>query len=139
MDAFRAYMLAKDQPNMLVKGHRKGRKFRDRFVSEVFRMFARVLLGLKVAEINAQPKVFSRKLLNQADSPPKTFAFDVYILFCAQKAGYQFQSIEVLFPPRIHGASKWAATMLGRHRTILGVIKYMWELGSKQGRLKAFG
>jgi len=103
-------------------------------VTRVFEGFARALLGMKVPEINAQPKVFSRSLLERIKNPPSTFAFDVYLLFQAVKAGYSIQTIPVYFPPRVHGFSNWSASFFKRYKTILGMIAYMRSLGSKEGR-----
>jgi glycosyltransferase involved in cell wall biosynthesis len=135
-DAFKALEVVRDaHKQVLVKGTRSGRNWKDKFVSRVFETFARVLLGMNIYEINAQPKVFPRALLDKMVEPPKTFAFDLYALYNAQKAGFEVETIPVLFPPRIHGASKWAASFFGRYKTILGMIHYMWELNRSEGRL----
>lgn len=137
-NVFRALKKILESPNpeqVLVKGVRKGRDWKDRMVSRVFELFALVILGCPFYEINAQPKVFHRKLLQQMANPPKTFALDLYLLYHAKKANLEFKSIEVLFPPRIHGASKWASHFLSRYKTILGIIRYMWSLSVNEGRL----
>jgi len=133
-DAFKALQLVKADgaPKVLVKGTRSGRNWKDRVVSFVFMVIARLLLRFRFTEINAQPKVFPRELLKEITDPPFTFAFDLYVLFRAMKAGYVVREIPVLFPPRVHGVSNWAATFWGRHKTILGMIRYMWELRRTQ-------
>ena len=120
---------------ILVKGVRSGRNWKDIIVSRVFELVARVLLGLKIHELNAQPKVFSRELLNRVTAPPKTFAFDLYVLYQAQKAGLEIRTIPVVFPPRVHGLSNWSSHFLSRYKTILGMINYMWALMKAEGRL----
>jgi len=129
-DALKAYTLlaSSNEEKLLVKGVRTGRDIKERFVSRVFEFFARVLLGLFVFEVNAQPKVFRRELLSALTSPPKNFAFDLYVLFRAVRQGYVIKSINVLFPPRIHGLSHWANNLLNRYKTIFGMISYMWKL-----------
>lgn len=136
-DAMKAFEIVTGagQENLLVKGTRHGRNWKDWFVSRVFETFARVLLGLKTREINAQPKVFPRSLLAEMKAPPKTFAFDLYALYHAERAGFNVTTIPVLFPPRIHGVSNWAATFFGRYKTILGMIAYMRTLAQSEGRL----
>ena len=136
-DAFKAILKLKEckEPNVLVKGVRRGRNWKDRFVSRVFELFARILLGLKVYEINAQPKVFPRFLLDSLRNPPKTFALDLYLLYHAKKGNFSTQVIEVEFPPRIHGTSKWAMTFFSRFKTISGIIRYMKYLASTEGKL----
>lgn len=136
-DAFAALdLLKKDRPeSTVVKGIRFGRNAKDKFVSRVFELFARLFLGIHVHEINAQPKVFARGLLAKVSNPPKTFAFDLYVLYQAEKAGYVTKTIPVEFPPRIHGTSKWAFSFMSRYKTILGMIRYMWQLSLREGRL----
>ncbi|NUM60046.1 MAG: glycosyltransferase family 2 protein [Bdellovibrionaceae bacterium] len=121
---------------IFIKGIRSGRDWKDKFVSRVFELFSRCLLGLKVYEINAQPKVFPKELLSCIKNPPNTFAFDMYVLYQAQKAGFTFKTIPVLFPPRIHGVSNWAAHFSSRYKTILGMIHYMIELRSYEKSLE---
>lgn len=120
---------------ILVKGVRSGRNWKDIFVSRVFELFARVLLGFTVSEINAQPKVFNRALMDKVVAPPNTFAFDLYVLYHAQKAGLEIKTIPVVFPPRVHGLSNWSSHFLSRYKTILGMIQYMWQLMRAEGRL----
>lgn len=140
MDAFKAYekliTLEKQNPGKkyLIKGKRSGRNWKDKVVSRVFELCAFFILGLRVYEMNAQPKVFDRALLTEMIQPPKTFAFDLYTLYCAQKKSYSIETVPVLFPPRVHGLSNWSAFFFSRYKTILGIIKYMFELLKTQGR-----
>lgn len=136
-DVFRGYSLLinSNAQNVLVKGVRIGRNWKDQFVSRVFELFAFVILGIRVFEMNAQPKIMQRDLLHKFTNPPKTFAFDLYALYQAHKNNYKIESFPVQFPPRLHGTSKWAATFFSRYKTILGMIKYMFKLSSAEGRL----
>jgi glycosyltransferase involved in cell wall biosynthesis len=133
-NAFLAYQELRDKganfdgSALLIKGHRYGRHWRDRAVTGIFELLAQCVLGLKIKEINAQPKVFPTQLLQQLADPPPDFAFDLYVLYCAQKNGHLIQSIPVLFPPRIHGVSRWAAHFTGRYKTIWSMIRYMFKL-----------
>jgi hypothetical protein len=141
MDAFLAVKIVQEKVNTslaakyLVKGRRQGRNWKDVTVSRVFAFCSSLILGLKVSEINAQPKVFNRDLLHHLTNPPVTFGFDLYALFKAQKAGYVFEEMTVQFPDRQHGFSKWSATLSSRRRTIIGLIRYMWQLRKVEGRL----
>ncbi|MGQ0508219.1 MAG: glycosyltransferase family 2 protein [Myxococcaceae bacterium] len=135
-DAFRALALVRlaPQEKTLVKGTRVGRNWKDQAVSRTFETLARAILGMSVWEVNAQPKVFPRALLDTLDDPPKSFAFDLYTLFRARRDGYTFETITVQFPPRVHGVSNWAATFAGRYKTILGMVRYMVTLARSEGR-----
>lgn len=136
-DALRAATLLQqgDGLKRLVKGVRHGRDPKDVFVSRSFETLAKVILGLDTYEMNAQPKVFSRALLEEIQDPPEGFAFDLYVLFRAKKAGYRFETIDVRFPPRLHGDSNWAASFVSRRRTMGAMLRYMIALAKKEGRL----
>lgn len=136
-DAIKAFRIVSENlpQKVLVKGVRSGRDWKDRFVSRFFEFLGRLILGLRVYEINAQPKVFSRELLPKIANPPFTFAFDMYVLYQAQKQGYQLKTISVDFPPRIHGVSHWGAVFFSRYKTIFGIIRYMFRLRKNEGAL----
>ena len=51
---------------LIIKGARSGRNKRDIFVSRVFELLARLILGLSVCEINAQPKVMPGTIIANA-------------------------------------------------------------------------
>lgn len=136
-DAFVALKKLKDskEDKILVKGVRSGRNWKDKWVTHVFETLAFLILGVGTKELNAQPKIFSRELLNHLGDPPYNFAFDLYVLYSALKAGYQVMTIPVLFPPRVHGVSNWASNFFSRYKTILGMVKYMFQLSRTQGRV----
>jgi glycosyltransferase involved in cell wall biosynthesis len=136
-DAFIALEKLKSAKNekVLVKGVRSGRNWKDKWVTHTFESLAFLILGVKTKELNAQPKVFSRELLDSLKQAPNNFAFDLYVLFLALKSGYRILTIPVLFPPRVHGVSNWASNFFSRYKTILGMVKYMFELSRSQGRV----
>lgn len=136
-DAIKAFNILKKSSSskLLVKGVRSGRDWKDRFVSRVFEFMSFMVLGARIYEINAQPKVFPRELLSKILNPPFTFAFDLYVLYQALKDQYQIQTINVIFPPRIHGVSNWASNFFSRYKTILGMIRYMFQLLRTEGRI----
>ncbi len=133
-NAFRALSMLKDAGvnNVIVKGVRKGRSVPEKIVSRVFDVFAFILLRKRFYEINAQPKVFSRELLDFATQPPPDFSFDLYMLFIAKKCHYRFLTFDVDFPPRLHGLSNWAFSLKNRMKTIMSMIRYMYYLGRQK-------
>ncbi len=137
-DAFKALSIIKnmDANHSLVKGIRKKRNWKDTVVSRVFEFIAQQLLGDKLYEINAQPKVFSVDLLNFVKNPPRDFAFDLYVLYCAKKNGFKIETFAVDFPPRIHGFSNWSASFFSRFKHIKNMIIYIWQLSRNEGRIK---
>ncbi len=136
-DAFRAFaaLRAAGTQQALIKGRRVGRAWRDVAVSRTFESVAAVVLGLRAGEVNAQPKVFARSLLAKFRTPPTGFAFDAYALYVAERAGLRIESIDVRFPPRPHGVSKWAATLPGRARTMAAVVRELRLVARTEGRL----
>lgn len=138
-DAFKAYHLLKQNETsghkIFIKGVRHGRNWKDILVSRVFEFLAWMILGVKIFEMNAQPKVFHRDLVEKMKNPPKTFAFDLYAIYHAQKNHYKFATVSVLFPPRVHGLSNWSSHFLSRYKTILGIIRYMLSLSKTEGRI----
>lgn len=136
IEVFRAYRkLLTSGGRVLVKGHRRGREPGDKLISNFFASLAYLLLGIRCVEINAQPKVFPRHLLSEIKEPPLGFQFDLYVLYRAIKVGYNIITINVDFPPREHGVSRWAGSLLSRYRTILGMLSFMVKLLVREGRV----
>jgi glycosyltransferase involved in cell wall biosynthesis len=131
-DVFRAWDVfaqADDPSRLLVKGRRHGRRPGEWIISRGMEVVALLLLRRWIPEINAQPKLFHRGLLEHVTNPPVDFNFDVYVLYRAKRCGWRIASIDVAFPPRPHGQSHWAATFRSRMRTIARSMRYMFLLG----------
>ena len=131
-DVFRAwdlYQRSAEPTRLLVKGRRHGRRFGERVISRGMELVALLLLRRCLTEINAQPKLFHRGLLEHVQRPPIDFNLDVYVLYQAKRRGWRIESIDVEFPPRPHGKSHWAATWSSKLRTIWRSMRYMFLLG----------
>ncbi len=132
-DVFRALQLYEsdaDRKRVLIKGNRRGRALGQRAISRGMEVVALVLLRRRMTEINAQPKLFHRSLLDHLPNAPIDFNFDVYVLYEALRHGWHVRTIEVEFPPRRHGQSHWAATFRSRARTIRRSMVFMFRLGT---------
>ncbi|NQT16553.1 MAG: glycosyltransferase family 2 protein, partial [Planctomycetes bacterium] len=114
---------------LLVKGRRHGRRLGQWIIRRDMELVALGHLRRCLTEINAQPKLFHRDLMEHLDRPAVDFNFDVYVLYQARRHGWRLQSIDVEFPPRPHGQSHWAATWSSKVRTILKSMRYMCRLG----------
>jgi glycosyltransferase involved in cell wall biosynthesis len=114
----------------LIKGRRYGRRWRDRMITAAMSAIALALLGRRLPDINAQPKIFHRSLLDSLKHPADGFQLDLYILYTAVSDGFAIHTVPVAFPPRIHGASNWAFSLASRCRSIRQTIQYMFELGT---------
>jgi hypothetical protein len=91
-------------------------------------LWASLVLGEWLTDINAQPKLFPASLLEAARRMPSGFEWDVYLCHRALQAGLQIRTIPVVFGERAHGQSRWAATFFSRWRTILRVARYIVKL-----------
>lgn len=128
-DAFRAYEILKKHPSQtLVKGKRIQRKITDTLFTLIFETLASVILMERLSEINAQPKIFTRDLLSFLPSPPKDFAFDVYVLYQAKRARFKIFEIPVIFPERKSGVSHWSSQFILKYLTILKMLRYLFRL-----------
>jgi len=129
LDVFLAYELSKVESNSLVKGRRTGRAFSDKFFTWGFEFCVLAIIGKHITEINAQPKLFPSSLIVSIEErAPKHFAFDLHVLLSAKKAGFTFKEIEVVFPLRPHGVSKWASTLRSKLKHIRLVLNYLFTV-----------
>lgn len=130
-DVFRALNILKacDIPEKtLVKGVRVGRNIFQYLQSRIFDATAFFLLGTRIKELGAMPKIFHRQLLTALNSPPKHSAFDLYVLYKAQMSGYTIRSLEVTLLPRKYGDSHWAKGLLSRYKALIFMGAYMLEI-----------
>ncbi|WP_435144739.1 glycosyltransferase family 2 protein [Halobaculum sp. P14] len=130
-DTVRAYRLAQEQPDptsCYVKGDRKGRPFVDTFFTRGMSLFETVLMGTRLRDINAQPNLFHRSLLEEVDDPPDGFSFDLYFYYTAKQLGYDVVRFDVEFPERVHGESNWNTSLRGKWNLIKRTVAYSWEL-----------
>lgn len=138
-DVFRAweiYRMSSQPTRTLVKGRRSGRRLQDRAITWGMQTLATILLRTRMYEINAQPKLFHRELLDALGDAPQDWSLDLYLLYAARCCGWQVKTFPVAFPPRQHGASNWAASWRSKYRTIARSIRYLVRLaGQPQPRL----
>lgn len=130
-DVVRAWELMQRQPDpnrTLVKGRRRGRPRLDHATSAVMGALASVAARSWLHEVNAQPKLFPRAFLEQIEQPPDDFNLDLYLLFKARRAGLRVVEMDVTFPPRPHGVSSWASTLVGRRKFIETTLRYIRDL-----------
>lgn len=108
MDVIRALeVYEKEGDDMLmVKGHRRKRKAAEAFFSAGMAAFASLMTGARLTEVNAQPKLMSKRFFDQVEQEaPKDFALDLYLLYKAKKMG-RVVEIPVYFLPRVAGEAK---------------------------------
>ena len=60
-------------------------------------IFIKVLCQFDLEDVNAQPKIFPRKLYNLFKTPPKDFLLDFYLMHLSVKNNYKILNKDVYF------------------------------------------
>ena len=129
-DVIRAYKKYKSEnnPDLIIKGKRKNRNFIDAFFTWGMQVYSSIILRKKINDINAQPKLFSKKFyINYFDSPPLDFSLDLFLLYKAACYG-QISSIDVFFKKRKFGKAKGGGTFKGKLKLIYRTLIYISKL-----------
>jgi glycosyltransferase involved in cell wall biosynthesis len=91
---------------LMVKGARKNRKVSEAVFSYGMGLLASAVLGKRLTEINAQPKLFSRHFFQMVEkNAPNDFALDTYLLYKAKEIGNVLE-FPVFFAKRVAGEAK---------------------------------
>lgn len=134
-DVFRAFDLlsaAPDPKRTFVKGRRRHRPLGDTLFTTGMQAAALALLGTQLADINGQPKVFPRELLELATDPPTDLSLDLYFFYMAKTRGFALRTLDVEFGTREHGESKWAFNWRSKARNIARTLDYMARLRRRE-------
>lgn len=114
----------KKEDRYYIKGKRQQRNIFAYFFSRGLDLCAKLILKVKLYEINAQPNFFNKGLLTHIKNPPYNWEFDLYCYYIATKMNYTFLRIPVFFHERKHGKSKWNINLFSRFSLALQNIKY---------------
>lgn len=134
-DIIKAYHVLEENgwsEKIYVKGARSGRSIGERFFTFGMGVFETLYLGKKLFDINAQPNIFPRSFYTQWENPPYDFSLDLYALYMAGVKGLEVKRIDVIFPPRIHGASHWNTGLASKWKFIKRTIDFSVKL-KKEG------
>lgn len=108
--------------NLFVKGQRINRNGMDEFFTSGMAGISSMALGVRLDDINAQPKMFHRSFLAKLEHAPNDFSLDLYVLYLAKKSGMHIIEIPVRFEKRLHGEAKGG----GSWKTKIKLIKRTW-------------
>lgn len=111
-----------------VKGMRRGRPLFDNFFTAGMSVFETVYMGAPLWDINAQPNIFHRTFFESWSNAPSDFALDLYALYMARKQGLNVIRFDVVFPPRIHGHSKWNTGLASKWKFIVRTMTFSKSL-----------
>ena len=79
----------------------------DQFFTTGMSIFETLLLRVRLSDINGQPNIFPRTFYEKWQSPPNDFSLDLYAFYQARKMKMDVIRLDVQFPNRINGESKW--------------------------------
>lgn len=128
-DVLRALPLFEDAGGpAFVKGRRYGRPMADRVFTAGMSVFETALLRRPLRDINAQPTLFSRELLDRWDTPPTDFSLDLFALYTAANAGFAVRRFPVVFASRKFGTSSWNTDFAAKRRFIRRTLDYSLNL-----------
>lgn len=119
--------------NLYIKGVRKGRAIKDFLFSYCMAIFESILFQKVVYEINAQPNIFHKSFYKRQKNLPKDFSLDLFIYIKAIKENLKIERINVLFPERIHGESKWQQDLSSKITAIKRAILFSIKLRFNKG------
>lgn len=114
--------------NILVKGSRKGRPLFDQLFTVGMGIFETLYLGRAFWDINAQPNIFHRSLLQSWSNPPDDFSLDLYALYQAGVRRFEVVRFPVHFPKRVHGRSSWNTGLASKWKFIKRTIAFSRKL-----------
>jgi len=128
---FEKLRISPDPRHSLLCGRRMGRPLLDEFFTWGMSLIASVVLGARLSDINAQPKIFCRLFLDRMIDPPLDFSLDLYLLWLARKENLQIIEYPVFFAKRQFGEAKGGGTFRGKMKLIIRTWKYIFGLKRK--------
>lgn len=107
-DLYKLYRLMNNDKNSFGKGKRINNRGYDGVVSRFHEKCASLILGQRMREINAQPKIFHRSVIKYFKKIPTDWTvIDTYVYYISLKEKINIYEINVIFRNRIYGHSKW--------------------------------
>ncbi len=139
LDFYKLYRLVKDKKNILGKGFRiNDRKF-DGIISYFHENLASFILGIKMREINAQPKIFNREQMKFFKNIPFEYTtIDTYVMYNCIKRKVNIKTIKVFFRKRKYGQSKWKGNIISFVNHIIFNILYLVKLRISEKNFKQY-
>jgi len=111
VNGYRAFGTQLRDGRIVLKGRRVGRPAADRVFTAGMSLVASLALGGRFADVNGQPKLFSRRLLEEMDAAPSDFSLDLYLLWLARQKGYAIVDYPVIYGRRTGGEAKGGGSL----------------------------
>lgn len=115
--------------NVFIKGLREGRGLKARIFTLFMSTYMSLIFRKKLVDINGQPTVFSRSLLNQVQNPPTDFSFDLYMYALASLCGYAVRRFQVHLVERSRGKSSW-------NTGNMAIVRLSWQMMKSGHQIK---
>jgi len=128
LDAYSNYIKYSDYKFRILKGRRVGRQFSELFFTNGMSLISSFLLGFKLDDINAQPKIFHKSFIKLMKNAPNDFTLDLYFLYLAKVNGYKIIEYPVYFNQRLYGYSKGGGSFFGKIKLIIHTFFYIIKL-----------
>lgn len=127
-DVLRALGYFAQGNSVFVKGLRFGRPYADRVFTAGMSAFETILLLAPLRDINAQPTLFSRELMEVWGNPPEDFSLDLFALVHARKNKFKLSRFPVIFAERRYGKSSWNVNFPAKWKFIKRTLGYSFRL-----------
>jgi glycosyltransferase involved in cell wall biosynthesis len=101
-----------------LKGKRVGRPASDKFFTSGMSLILSIMFRRKLRDINGQPTIIKRNLVDTWKNPPNDFGLDLFSYIYAINHGVEIMRIKVKFGRRIYGKSSWNSGLISRIRFI---------------------
>ena len=111
-----------------VKGRRTNRRFSDGLFTLGMSVYESIVFRRFLLDINAQPTVFRKSLVETWRNPPSDFSLDLYALVMAKKSNLRMSRVQVHFYSRRFGQSSWNLGAWARWKFVLRTVKYSINL-----------
>lgn len=113
--------------DIIIKGKRKNRHLMDSFFTLGMQVFSLAVTKVNLNDINAQPKLFSRRFfqLYLSIDPPSDFSLDLHALITAKKYNFRIETIPVFFNKRRYGEAKGGGSFKVKYKLIKRTVKYI--------------
>lgn len=119
--------------NYLIKGRRKNRNILDNLFTNFMSLFVFFITGIKIADINGQPKIFHRNLINYLiDNSPNDFSLDLHVLLQYKKKFGKINETNITVYDRKYDDIKGGGNLIGKVKLSFKTIKYILKYAFKK-------
>jgi glycosyltransferase involved in cell wall biosynthesis len=116
--------LENNNKNQVLKGQRLDRNVIDTIFTKIMSIIGFFLKGVYISDINAQPKIFSRKFFNSISKWPTDFSIDAHLLYSTKNRNYNIKSYKIKILPRQHEEAKGGGSLGGKFKLSINTLKY---------------